>query len=167
MGIMAAMLPRWLALLGFLIVLPCLWATETRRFTAKVAPTVVAFRFAVHINGSEKPEENDARRVDWIEVRSGRRLVQTIRFADDDEAPIDFGDPKELVSLVDVDCDGYKDLLVRKSVEMWGATEDFLYLYDPNSRSFVAYPAFTQLQFWGVSCPAKLVNTYDREGWAG
>ena len=104
-----------------------------------------AYEFIVDIRGSEGEIVSGSGRIQSIEVRNGAKLVQSIQYANDDDAPLDFGDPSQLVSLVDVDCDGYKDLFVRKSIGEGANAWFYLYRFQPESGKFVAYPKFEQV----------------------
>lgn len=123
-------------------------------------------RFDFAINEVDTGENNGGKRITSIEIRRSKELVQTIRFEDDENAPIDFA-PGDLVTLEDVDCDGYKDLLVKNLVGVHGDAWYHLYRFDPPKGQFVEYVPFTELAYGGVNCHTKLVKTYVNSGAAG
>lgn len=142
--------------------------SKTWRLAGSVAKSVPAFEFRVQIHGSDSSGEGEGNPIEWIEILSGGKTVQMIRFSQDDDAPTDFGEMKEIVSLKDVDCDGYKDLLVLKDVGYGGVnTWYFLFRYNVRSGKFERYTKFEELPFREVNCRTKLVQTHNREGWAG
>jgi hypothetical protein len=123
-------------------------------------------RFDFAINEVDTGENNGGKRITSIEIRSSNKLVQTIRFEDDENAPIDFA-PGDLVTLEDVDCDGYKDLLVRSLVGVHGDAWYHIYRFNTASHHFIEYAPFTTLAYSGVNCHTKLVKTYVNSGAAG
>ena len=69
--------------------------------------------------------------------------------------------------LKDVDCDGYKDLLVAKMVGRSGDSWYYLYRLSLKDWKFVEYAPFSQLAYGGVNCRTKIVSTYVNSGAAG
>ncbi|MGA2167755.1 MAG: hypothetical protein ABSG62_06045 [Terracidiphilus sp.] len=118
------------------------------------------------ITEANTEESSGAKRITSIDIHSAKKLVQTIRFEDDEDAPIDFA-PGNLVTLKDVACDGYKDLLVRNLVGVHGDAWHHLYRFDPAKRQFVEYAPFIELAYKGVDCRTKVVKTYVNSGAAG
>lgn len=140
---------------------------ETRTFSGSVAASLAPYQFTAHFRGPESALAGGLGRIDSIEVRNGDTLLQTIRYSNDDDAPTEFGEPGGLMSLVDVDCDGYKDLLVRKisgeAVNAWF----YLYRFNPVSGKFLLYQTFDQLPYESVNCHTKLVHTHMKGALAG
>jgi len=139
-------------------------AATPKQYSGIVHESLPRFYFSIHEANTE--ESNGAKRITSIKIRSERKLVQIIRFEDDDDAPIDFA-PGDLVTLEDVDCDGYKDLLVRNFVGVHGDAWYHLYRFDPAKRQFVEYGPFIDLAYTGVDCRTKVVKTYENNGAAG
>ena len=140
---------------------------RTWRLVGSVAKPLPVFEFKVQIHESDISEEGKGNPIEWIEILSGGKTVQTIRFIQGDDAPKDFGEMKEIVSLKDVDCDGYKDLLVRKSVGIAANAWYYLYRYQPSSHSFVLYPGFDELPFESVNCRMRRIYFHNNSGLAG
>lgn len=136
---------------------------ETKHIAGVVHPSLPQFDFAIYEIGNEN---NDAKRITSIEVRSVGKLVQTIRYEDNENAPIDYA-AGDIITLEDVDCDGYKDLLVRSSVGVHGNAWFILYLFDPSKHQFIEYAPFADLPYVSVSCRTGMVKTYVNSGAAG
>ena len=154
---------KYLASSAYLVMLASAIASP-KHYSGIVRDSLPRFDFA--INEVDTGENNGGKRITSIEIRSSKILVQTIRFDDAENAPIDFA-PGDLVTLEDVDCDGYKDLLVRYLVGVHGDAWYHLYRYNPAKGQFVEYVPFTELAYSGVNCHTKLVKTYVNSGAAG
>jgi hypothetical protein len=135
---------------------------STKQFSGIVHRSLPPFRFTIY----ELGEGDGPKRITAIEINSAQRPVQTIRFDDEDDAPIDFalGVP---ATLEDVDCDGYKDLLVQNLVGVHGDAWYRLFRFDFSKRQFVEYGPFKDLAYKGVNCRTKLIKTYVNSGAAG
>lgn len=151
---------HWHALLAFLVVSASAAASE--HYAGFVHKSLPRFDFTI----SEVDTGNGASRITSIEIRTSKKLVQTIHFDDDENAPIGFS-PEEMVTLEDVDCDGYKDLLVTSLVGVHGDAWYHLYRFDPSKHRFIEYAPFTDLPYSGVNCHTKIVKTYINSGAAG
>lgn len=139
-----------------------LWG-ETRNLTGVVNPSLPRFQLLVH---QTRVDGVDGKQILQVDVRSAGKLIQTIRYSDEDEAPTGFA-PGPEVRFEDVDCDGYKDLLVAKLVGRSGDSWYYLYRFSPKERKFVEYAAFSDLAYDGVNCRTKIVKTYVNSGAAG
>lgn len=137
---------------------------STKHYSGIVHHSMPLFEFTI-VEG-DTLEDNESKQITSIEIRSAEKLVQTIQFDDEDDGPIDFA-PGDPMTLEDVDCDGYKDLLVRNSVGVHGDTWYRLYRFDAARRQFVEYRPFKELAYAGVDCRTKLVKTYVNIGAAG
>jgi hypothetical protein len=147
----------------------CVASAQSIRFVGIVHPSLPAFEFRVHVDGKKDGVAEGFYAIDSIEVRSTERLVQTIRFMDKD-TPINHTDTKiwgEPVTLRDIDCDGYKDLLVRITVGIHGDAWYHLFRFNQARGLFVEYPRFSTLPFRNVDCRSKVVTTYVNSGGAG
>jgi hypothetical protein len=122
------------------------------------------FDFTVNEEGADGGD--GAKRITSIEIRRAGKPIQTIRYEGEEEAPIDFA-PGDPVMLEDVDCDGNKDLLVRRLVGIHLDAWYFLYRFDPRQQKFIAYPPFTNLPYKGVNCHTRKVKTSAITGLAG
>jgi hypothetical protein len=120
----------------------------------------------VHVDDKKDGSTEGFHALDRIEVRSAERPVQTIQFVGED-TPTFRGPWKEAVSLQDVDCDGYKDLLVQMSVGIHGEAWYHLYLFNQARGQFVEYPRFSSLPLKKIDCRRKLITTYVNSGAAG
>jgi hypothetical protein len=70
--------------------------------------------------------------------------------------------------LQDVDCDGYKDLLISETPGIHGDAVMHLYRFDLAQQGFVEYPKFAKLfAFKSVDCRTKTIKTYSNDGDAG
>jgi len=139
---------------------------NSRQLSGRVGPRMpsLTFRSTFEGGGADSEELGSLKRVD---VLSNDQIIQTIQFPDDD-SPLSFGPPEDQIRLEDVDCDGYKDLLVLKDVGYGGVnTWYFLFRYNVRSGKFERYSKFEELPFRKVNCTTKLVQTHNREGWAG
>jgi hypothetical protein len=143
----------------------CTALGQSTRFIATVHPNVPPFEFRVHVLKEGEGLAEGAGLIDRIDIRSEGRNVQTIRFAGED-APIVYA-PEEAVSVKDVDCDGYKDLLVRITVGVHGDTWYHLFRFNRARGKFVAYPPFSKLPLQEVDCRSKTIKTYVNSGAAG
>src|ERR1700730_1144704 len=117
---------------------------QSDRFAGIVHPSLPSFEFRVHIDDKKDGPTEGFHAIDRIEVRSAGRPVQRIQFVGED-TPTFRGPWKEVVSLQDVDCDGYKDLLVQMSVGIHGDAWYHLYRFNPARGLFVEYPRFSSL----------------------
>ena len=144
----------------------CVAAAQSNRFTGIVHPSLPPFEFRVHIDDKKDGMTEGFHVIDRIEVRTAERPVQTIRFAGE-EPPTFRGPWREVVSLRDVDCDGYKDLLVQMSVGVHGDAWYHLYRFNQARSLFVEYPRFSSLPLEKIDCRNKLVTTYVNSGAAG
>jgi hypothetical protein len=126
----------------------------------------------IDVHATKPADVDDAgmpwRDVDSIEIHSGSDLMQTIRYTDKENQPrfnADLGLP---VTLQDIDCDGYKDLLVSEAPGVHGDAAMYLYRFNVAQGRFVEYPAFHDLfAFKSVSCKTKTLKTYSNDGAAG
>jgi hypothetical protein len=165
-GILKAMLTRLKLPPAIFFAVACVVTAQSNRFTGIVHPSLSPFEFRVHIDDKKDGMTEGFRAIDSVEVRSAGRPVQTIRFAGE-ETPIFRGPWKEVVSLRDVDCDGYKDLLVQISVGIHGDAWYHLYRFNQARSLFVEYPRFSSLPLKKIDCRNKLVVTYVNSGAAG
>jgi hypothetical protein len=104
--------------------------------------------------------------MDRITVRQHGRLVQSIPI-DTDGVVIPYGPPIPMATLEDVDCDGYKDLLVLYSNDIHGNGFYLLYRYDRKRGRFVEYQEFANLALSKVECERNTVLTRENSGDAG
>jgi hypothetical protein len=141
-------------------------AAQSDRFEGIVHPSLPLFEFRVHLENNAGALAGGFQAIDRIEVRSAGRRTQTIRFADD-TAPAFRGPWRDVVYLEDVDCDGYKDLLVRTTMGIHGDAWYRLYRFDQVRDVFVEYPRFSKLPLKRVDCPNKSITTYVNSGAAG
>ena len=144
----------------------CVATPQSGRFVGIVHPSLPPFQFRVHVENNPDARAEGFVAIDRIEVRSAGRYLQTIRFEGED-IPTVQGPWAESVSLRDVDCDGYKDLLVRTSVGIHGDAWYHLYRFNQARRLFVAYPSFDILPLQKVDCRNKSITTYVNSGAAG
>ena len=151
---------RWFASMIFAVAITA--GASTKQFSGIVYHSLPPFRFTIY----EVGEGDGPKRIASIEIHSAQKLMQTIRFDDEVNAPIDFA-PGGPVILEDVDCDGYKDLLVRNLVGVHGDAWYRLFRFDFSERQFVEYGPFIDLAYKGVDCRTKLVRTYVNSGAAG
>ena len=135
-----------------------LWG-ETRSLSVVVNASLPKYQIVVH-------QDDAGTQISQIDIRSGGKLIQTIRYSDEDEAPVGFA-PGPEVRLDDVDWDGYKDLLVAKMVGRSGDSWYYLYRFSLKERKFVEYAPFSELAYDGVNCHTKIVKTYVNSGAAG
>ena len=166
-GIIAAMIRRVLMVVAVFGVAGACGFAQTRQFTGKVSDSLKSFEFTIHITPPDRSRGEQAGSFDRIEVRSGGKAIQTIEFAKEDGKPVDFEPLESVTFLKDVNCDGYKDLLVRKSLGLVGDAWYFLFRFDPSQGRFVPYPPFSKLAYKGTDCPAKLVNVHVNTGGDG
>lgn len=154
-------LALWLLLI---CVTPLAGFAQTKHFSGIVNPSLPRYAFVIHENGAAS--EDGPTEIQSIEVRSAGKLVQTIHYENDDDAPIDFA-PGDMVTLQDIECNGYKDLLVRRSVGVHGDAWYDLYRFDPTRRRFNLYAPFSDLPYVGVDCKTGVIHTYVNSGAAG
>jgi hypothetical protein len=156
-------LPLWIVGVGVVICATSLAyaLASSKRYSGIVRDSLPRFDFTIN-----EAEAAGAERINSIEVYSAKKLLQTIRFEDDENAPIDFASG-DLVTLEDVDCNGYKDLLVRSMVGVHGDAWYHLYRFDPAKNLFIEYVPFTDLAYTGVNCHTGIVSTYVNSGAAG
>ena len=163
---MAAMTPRCWTLLALVVVSANFCFAREIHIAGTVSRALPPFDVTVHVDGDVSADQG-AGTIDRVEIRSAGKVIRTIQFEYPDEAPAAFPDD-QVASFVDVDCDGYKDLLVRKRVGYGGANAwYYLYLYDVAAHTFVISPKFDELPFRDADCKTKLIHTYNREGLAG
>jgi len=160
------MLTRLRLLPPIVFAIACVATAQSNRFVGIVHPSLPDFEFRVHVNDKKDGLTKGFQAIDRIEVRSAGRPVQTIRFAGED-TPTFRGPWKEAVSLQDVDCDGYKDLLVQISVGVHGDAWYHLYRFNQARGLFVEYPRFSSLPLEKIDCRNKLITTYVNSGAAG
>jgi len=165
-SILDAMLTRLRLLPPIVFAIACVATAQSNRFVGIVHPSLPDFEFRVHVNDKKDGLTKGFQAIDRIEVRSAGRPVQTIRFAGED-TPTFRGPWKEAVSLQDVDCDGYKDLLVQISVGVHGDAWYHLYRFNQARGLFVEYPRFSSLPLEKIDCRNKLITTYVNSGAAG
>jgi hypothetical protein len=151
---------KWFAPISLMMAITA--GASTRELLGSVHRTLPPFRFTIY----EVGEGDGSKQITSIEIHSAERLVQTIRFDDDGNAPIDFA-PGDPLTLQDVDCDGYKDLLVRNLVGVHGDAWYRLFRFDSSNRRFVEYGPFKDLAYKSVDCSTKLLKTYVNSGAAG
>ncbi|MFC5861970.1 XAC2610-related protein [Acidicapsa dinghuensis] len=157
----------WMAAVAVLAVLQGATPGNMREFSGRVGPEMPNWTFRSTFGGSTAASEDQIGDLTRVDVLSGGQTLQSIEFSDD-ESPASFGPPEEQVELRDVDCDGYKDLLILKSVGYGGVnTWNYLYRYNVHSGKFERYPPFEEQPFVDVNCKTKTVHFYDRDGWAG
>lgn len=130
--------------------------------TGSVHPSLAPFEIVVH---SESMEANWFSRILSLEITTGGRHVQSIRYSGEEKPTVPV--ISEAVFLADVNCDGFKDLLVQYAVNNHGDAWYHLYLFEPSKGIFVSYPPFSKLPFKTVNCQSKIVRTYINEGAAG
>ena len=136
--------------------------SQTVNFTAEVRSGVLPFQ----IQYSGVPDEaNRFAAIHSITIRQHGKTVQTIQFSGDD-VPIVRDLPKA-VQLRDINCDGYKDLLIERLTGVHGDSWYHLYLFSGRLGSFVAYPRFSELPFKQVDCRTREITTYVNSGQAG
>lgn len=136
---------------------------QTRTVTGVVNSSLPKFQFLIH---EADGDGDSARRIVSIDVQSAGKTVQTIRYSNDEDAPAG-SSPGPDVSLEDVNCDGYKDLLVSRFVNVHGESWFYLYRFDPKRGRFVEYAPFSDLPYVDVDCRTKVVKTYVNTGAAG
>jgi hypothetical protein len=135
---------------------------ETQSVKGRVHPSLPAFDIRLH--EQLRANDSDWARINWIDVRSEGRLIQTIRpprqpfFSRQHRPPLAY--------LRDVDCDGYKDLLVEGPGPGINKSYD-LYRFDPITENFIEYKPFAQLSFDSVSCKERIVKSYKQGGEVG
>jgi len=144
----------------------CIAAAQSSSIDGIVHPSLPPFEFLVHYENTEGVFAEGFEGIDRIEVRSGGRHIQTIGFEGEDP-PLITASWGEAVSLQDVDCDGYKDLLVRANVGAHGDAWYHLYRFNPKRGAFEEYLEFSSLPFKSVDCSDKVVKTYVNSGAAG
>lgn len=119
----------------------------------------------IHYTGMVTDEANGFVVIPVITIRQRGKTLQTIRFSGEDVPAV--RDANKAVQLRDINCDGYKDLLVEKITGVHGDSWYHLYLFNPRSETFVAYPRFSELPFKEVNCRSKEISTYVNSGQAG
>jgi hypothetical protein len=110
-------------------------------------------------------EENHFSEILSVEITTGGRHVQSIQYSGEEKPAVPV--VSEAVRLTDVNCDGFKDLLVQHDVGVHGDAWYRLYLFEPSKGRFVLYPRFSKLPFKTVDCQSKIVNTHLNSGAAG
>jgi hypothetical protein len=160
------MLPRLSLLPLIVLTIAGIAVGQSNHFTGLVHSSLPPFDFRVHVDSKHEGLAAGFSAIDRIEIRSAGRQVQTINFAGED-TPIVVGPWRESISLRDVDCDGYKDLLVRISLGAHGDAWYSLHRFDKASGVFVANPQFSGLPLQKVDCHNKLITTYVNSGAAG
>jgi hypothetical protein len=119
------------------------------------------FRFKI-----ESQTKMDFTVVKTIEVWNRGTKVQTISFEGNSELPTT-PKGKKPIRFEDVDCDGFKDLLVHMTQGVHGDSWYELFRYRPESERFARYPKFAEKAFEKVDCKKKTVTTYVNSGAAG
>jgi hypothetical protein len=160
------MLTRLRLLPAIVFAIACVATAQSNRFAGIVHSSLPPFEFSVHVDDKKDGSTDGFHALDRIEVRSAERPVQTIQFVGED-TPTFRGPWKEAVSLQDVDCDGYKDLLVQMSVGIHGDAWYHLYRFNQARGQFVEYPRFSSLPLKKIDCRRKLITTYVNSGAAG
>ncbi|MGA9643206.1 MAG: hypothetical protein WBQ72_17550, partial [Terriglobales bacterium] len=120
--------------------------------------------FQIHYTGA-KDDANGFATIHSITIRQSGKTIQTIRFSGEDVPRV--RDFRKAVQLRDINCDGYKDLLIEHLTGVHGDSWYHLYLFNRNSGMFVAYPQFSQLAFKQVDCRTREITTYVNSGQAG
>ncbi len=134
---------------------------QTTRLTGSVHPGSPPIEILVH----NQIGEEEFAKIDRVDIRSRGHLLQTISFNGDEVPTVRLSG--ETVRLIDIDCDGYKDLLVQHSVGIHGDAWYHLFRFNPAENKFVAYRRFSELPFVSVDCGKKVVTTYVNSGAAG
>jgi hypothetical protein len=137
-------------------------SAQPSRIRAKVHPSIPAFEFRAHTVPGDAENSSD---IDRIEVWQAGWRIQKILFEEQDQ-PLVFG-PAPNVSIKDVDCDGYKDLLVRQATGSHGDSWYYLYRFDRGRMRFIEYPSFISLPLSKVDCGRNRLFTYVNSGGAG
>ncbi len=120
--------------------------------------------FLIEYSGT-KDKANGFITIRSIGIRHGGKTLQTIHLSGDDVPRV--RDLRGAIQLRDINCDGYKDLLVEFSTGVHGDSWYHLYLFNPNTERFVQYQQFSELPFKQVVCRTKEVTTYVNSGQAG
>lgn len=139
---------------------------QSSRFTEVIHPSLPPFEFRVHVDDKQQALANGFSAIDSIGIESAGKPLQTLSFSGDD-VPIINGPWRNAISLRDVDCDGYKDLLVRLTIGIHGDSWYHLYRFNQTSHLFVEYPRFSTLPLQKVDCRINLLTTYVNSGAAG
>jgi len=142
---------------------------QTETFVGSINPRLPAVTITTQYEKSRDVDVEMAKTISSIQIHFRNNIVQTIAYKQDDESqPVFHRYPNDHpVELKDVDCDGYKDLLVRLSEGIHGETWYHLYRYEPGKRSFVEYLKFTELPLVSVNYKSKTVKTSVNSGAAG
>ena len=120
-----------------MLLLPCILLAQTEHFTAQIDPKLPEFKFVVHEQNELGPGISMTQKVRQI-------MAIDIWIGDKHTDRINFGGSPELlgnepaVSFEDVNCDGYKDLLVHsQSTGYVDLTVRYVwYLYDSEAARF-------------------------------
>ena len=95
-----------------------------------------------------------------IDVLESAQLVQTL------EMP-DMSAPMLELSAQDANFDGFSDLMLLAAAGATGNTSYMLWLFDPETRRFVAFPRFLDLSSPSFDPVNKQINTHNKGGHAG
>jgi len=144
---------------------------QVKRITKIIDPSKPPYEFIIHLSDGGKGYSDEAKSIHQIDIRSKSKKIQTIRFEGDD-IPIVFSpdgklEINKIVSLQDVDFDGYKDLLVRYIMGVHGDEWFYLFRYNTKTGTFIAYPAFKEYPLTKIGARNKLIHTYVNSGSAG
>ncbi|MCU1286811.1 MAG: hypothetical protein JWO13_3161 [Acidobacteriales bacterium] len=139
-------------------------SAETQKLVQKIHPSIPPIQ--LHVHKFLAGEDGWFQSIDWVEIRSGARKLQTIRFQEN-ERPTFHREQTDPVTFRDVDCDGYKDILIQKEMGIHGDTWYYLFRFNALSGKFVEYKQFVELPFVSVDCSSKVVKTYVNSGSAG
>src|SRR5205085_2827784 len=71
------------------------------------------------------------------------------------------------VRFQDIDCDGYRDILIQKTIGTSANTWYYLFRFHLNTGRFVEYERFAKISFVSVNCKDKTVKAYAQQGQAG
>ena len=100
--------------------------SQTVSFQAKVSSNLPVFQ--IEYSGI-KNEVTGFSAINSIAIRQNEKTVQTIHFSGDDVSNV--RDLREAVQLRDINCDGYKDLLIEFLTGIHGDWWYHLYLFQP------------------------------------
>lgn len=119
------------------------------------------------ITAKTRPPQSEANgflEVTAITIREGDRVVQTISFRDELPTTREGLNP---ISFEDIDCDGYRDIVVTQTVGVHGDTWERLFRFDPTIKKFVEVKGFEQYPSPEADCKRKILHTYVESGAAG
>ena len=142
--------------------LACLAGSKTFRLSGSVHPGRAPFKIVVH---AEPNGESGFNEILSVEITSGGRHVQSIVYKGEEKPTVSV--LSQAVVLADINCDGFKDLLVQYQGNNHGNAWYHLYLFEPAKGIFVSYDPFSELPFRKANCHSKTITTYVNEGAAG